>query len=143
MLRTLNSSAARTVAEVAAFLLILIAALHGYWAFGGDWMLKTVSGGATKVTSSGFQAFAGVIAGLALLAAVEVLSLAGAMGSRLRRIASTKLVWAMVVVLAFGGIARTASAPVLGLSAIVLAVLFAVVAYASGEHASHRIGTTH
>lgn len=117
----------RTAARITASLLALVAALHVYWAFGGEWALSTATAGATKSTSAGFQVFSAVIAFLAVAAAIEILALADAAGGRLRRISSTKLVWTMVVILAIGGIARTASAPAIGISAIVLAALFATV----------------
>jgi hypothetical protein len=75
-----------------------------------------------------------VIAVLALLAAIEVLALRAPAQSRMHKLSSAKLVWAMVVILAFGGIARTASAPAVGITAIVLAVLFAAVAAGAKPH---------
>jgi hypothetical protein len=125
MAKTRNDpKVAPIAASVAAIVLVLICALHVYWAFGGNWALSTATAGATK-TSTGFQVFAGVIAVLALLVAVEILAIRASAQSRLHRLSNTRLVWAMVVILALGGIARTASAPAIGITAIVLATLFA------------------
>jgi hypothetical protein len=128
MFKNLTSpKTSRIAASVAAIVLVAIAALHAYWAFGGSWALSTATAGTTKTTSTGFQVFAGVIAVLALLAAIEILAIRAGDQARMHRLSSTKLVWAMVLILAAGGVARTASAPAVGLTAIVLAALFATV----------------
>jgi small-conductance mechanosensitive channel len=76
MAKTLNNpKLSRIAASVAASLLVLICALHVYWAFGGDWALSAATAGTTKTTSTGFQIFAGVIAVLALLAAIVLAAL--------------------------------------------------------------------
>jgi hypothetical protein len=103
-------------------------------AFGGNWALSTATAGTTKTTSNGFQVFAGVIAILVLLAALEILAIRVSAQSRLHRLSSTNLVWAMVLILAFGGIARTASAPAIGVTAIVLATLFAAAVARTKPH---------
>jgi hypothetical protein len=118
---------ARIAAGIAGIVLVVVSALHVYWAFGGDWALHTLSAGTTKSTDAGFQVFAGVIALLALLAALEILAIRADADSRLHRLSSTKLAWGMVLILTFGGIARTASAPAIGITAIVLAALFTAV----------------
>jgi Protein of unknown function (DUF3995) len=117
----------RIAAGIAGIVLVLISALHVYWAFGGDWALSTLTDGTTKTTDAGFQVFAGAIALLALLAAIEIIAVSADAESRLHRLSRPKLVWAMVLILAFGGIARSASAPEVGITAIVLAALFAAV----------------
>jgi hypothetical protein len=117
----------RIAAGIAGSVLVVVSALHLYWAFGGGWALHTLSAGTTRSIDAGFQVFAGAIALLALLAALEILAIRADAESRLHRLSSTKLVWAMVLILAFGGIARSASAPAAGITAIVLAALFTVV----------------
>ena len=129
-----NTNLPRIAASVAAVVLVLISALHAYWAFGDNWALSIATAGRTKVSSTGFQIFAGVIAVLALLAAIELLAIRATDQSRLHRLSSAKLVWAMVVILALGGIARTASAPAIGITALVLAALFAAAAAKSNPH---------
>lgn len=117
---------ARHAAIAASALLAGVTAIHLYWAFGGSWALHAVSGDSSSA-SAGARAFFAAIAALAIVAAVEALVLGRVIeGPVLRR-----TVWVAVGVLALGGIVRLGAAPVVGLTAIGLALLFALLVFAA------------
>jgi hypothetical protein len=126
----------RTIAGGAAALAVGVAAFHVYWAVGGMWALDTISGGEVETTSEGARIFYAVVAVLAWAAAIDVLALGGVLRSHHLTLLR-KSVWGMTAILGVGGMMRLGVAPIVGTTAIVLAVLFGLVALAaeSAEHA--------
>ncbi len=116
---------ARHAAIAVSALLAGVTAIHLYWALGGSWALHAVGGSSSP--SAGARAFFAAIAALAIVAAVEALVLGRVVeGPVLRR-----TVWVAVGVLALGGIVRLGAAPVVGVVAIGLALLFALLVFAA------------
>lgn len=127
---------ARRAAVVAAALLAAIAAFHVYWALGGGWALHAI-GRVDPDSTTGGRIFYGAVALLAVAAAAELLILARVVA--MRHVPTyRRLVWVLAAILLVGGSARTASAPAIGFAALVLALLFGEVAYASPREAKAR-----
>jgi hypothetical protein len=128
-----NPSVAAVASLVGAAVLVLVACVHAFWAFGGTWALGAASGGTVEAVTGGAQVFFGVIAVLAVAAALELLALGRVLPARLRVPRLRRTVWVLAAVLALGGLVRVAEAPLLGVTALALAVLFALVAAGAGR----------
>ncbi len=124
---------ARHAAISASALLAGAAVIHLYWALGGSWALHTVSGDSSS-PSAGARTFFAVVATLAIAAAVEALVLGRVVAGPVLR----RTVWVTVGVLGVGGVIRLSAAPVVGLAAILFALLFAVLVFEAPRSARAR-----
>jgi hypothetical protein len=126
-----NPAVAAAASVAAAVVLAAVTVVHLFWAFGGTWALTAASGGMVEAASGGAHVFFAVIAVLALVAAVVLLALGGVLPARLRVPRLRRTVWVLAAVLGLGGVVRVGEAPLLGVTVLVLAVLFALVAAAA------------
>jgi hypothetical protein len=130
-----RSSVARAAAVAGGLLLMAIICFHIYWALGDAWALHSI-GHVSTPSATGTRIFYGVIALLAAVVAPEVLAAGRALSGRIHLPVVQRLIWALAAILVFGGAVRVGPAPAVGTAAIVLGLLFAVVAYASRPVAS-------